>query len=244
MRKSRRTAKKKGLDENYILISPVSDWPSQDWRWSLVSDSEPPYWIVCVCRIGPYCHHSHLALRTRNREIVVISVFSEKTKSSLLFTNVSGILKEWLKTCKQVPDYFTEGHPELVPPGDVHQEIQWGVDRERQVSHPGHPQDDGWRILPALRGSPSDMTVMRLYWYISVSVLLWVTIAAVDFINIGDNLDTLADDEEDDDHDEDPRHTCLLNISFMVEPNSLFYSNHPSFSLGTPWVGSGGFPSS
>ena len=41
-----------------------------------------------------------------------------------------------------------------------------------------------------------------------------MTIAAVDFINIRDKLDTLADDEEDDDHDEDPRHACLLNITF------------------------------
>ena len=71
-----------------------------------------------------------------------------------------------------------------------------------------------------------------------------MAIAAVDFINIGDELDTLANDEEDDDHDEDPRHACLLNISFMAEHKSKFYSNHPSFSLGTPWVGSGGFLSS
>ena len=42
-----------------------------------------------------------------------------------------------------------------------------------------------------------------------------MTIAAVDFINIGDQFDTLTDDEEDDDHDEDPRHTCLLYIAFM-----------------------------
>ena len=71
-----------------------------------------------------------------------------------------------------------------------------------------------------------------------------MTIAAVDFINIRDKLDTLADDEEDDDHDEDPRHTCLLKITFMAEPKSQFYSNPPSFSLSSPRVGSGGFPSS
>ena len=41
-----------------------------------------------------------------------------------------------------------------------------------------------------------------------------MTIAAVDFIHIGDKFDTLADDEEEDDHDENPRHTGLLNIGF------------------------------
>ena len=39
-----------------------------------------------------------------------------------------------------------------------------------------------------------------------------MTIAAVDFIHVGYNLDTLADDEEENNHDEDPRHTRLLNI--------------------------------
>ena len=45
-------------------------------------------------------------------------------------------------------------------------------------------------------------------------LLLWVTVTAVDFVNIRDKLDTLTDDEEDDDHEKNPRHTGLLyNLS-------------------------------
>ena len=41
-----------------------------------------------------------------------------------------------------------------------------------------------------------------------------MTVAAVDFVNIRGKLDTLTDDEEDDDHDKNPRHTGLLyNLS-------------------------------
>ena len=50
--------------------------------------------------------------------------------------------------------------------------------------------------------------------YLNNYILLWVAIAAVDFIHIGDKFDTLTDDEEDDDHDKNPRHTGLLyNLS-------------------------------
>ena len=38
-----------------------------------------------------------------------------------------------------------------------------------------------------------------------------MSVAAVDFIHIGDKLDALTDDEEDDDDDKDPRHTGLLD---------------------------------
>ena len=55
---------------------------------------------------------------------------------------------------------------------------------------------------------------IRLRLGLNYSILLWVTIAAVHFIHIGHKLDTLTDDEEEDDHDKNPRHTSLLNISF------------------------------
>ena len=48
-----------------------------------------------------------------------------------------------------------------------------------------------------------------------------MTVAAVDLINIGDKLDTLTDDEEDNDHDKNPRHTGLLDIKV-----STFYWLH------------------
>ena len=50
-----------------------------------------------------------------------------------------------------------------------------------------------------------------------------MAIAAVDFINVGHQFDTLTDDEEDNDHDENPRHTALLNNGLMSEANQ-FYS--------------------
>ena len=53
-------------------------------------------------------------------------------------------------------------------------------------------------------------------------MLLWVSIAAVDLIHIRDELYALADDEEDDDHEEDGRHVRLLSRGFR-----------------TPWVSSG-----
>ena len=49
-----------------------------------------------------------------------------------------------------------------------------------------------------------------------LSNLLWVTVAAVDFVHVGDKLDALTDYKEDDDHDKDPRHTALLDSQCLL----------------------------
>ena len=69
---------------------------------------------------------------------------------------------------------------------------------------------------------------------------LWVTVAAVDFIHVGHKLDALTDDEEDNDHDKDPRHTglldsqCLLTLSVLL---TAVYSpvSQPQHSWGGLW---------
>ena len=88
------------------------------------------------------------------------------------------------------------------------------------MSQPGHSENHKRRILPALRGSPA-IHITSSQTEIINQLLLWVTVAAVDLINIGDKLDTLTDDEEDNDHDKNPRHTGLLDIKV-----STFYWLH------------------
>ena len=77
-------------------------------------------------------------LTTENLEKIILLVWSY------------GVWKHGL----ELPHCFPESLSKLSPPEDIDQEVGGGVDREGEVSQPGHSQDDGGGVLPTLRWSP------------------------------------------------------------------------------------------